>query len=240
MDAAKLEERLNAFLASDREYILQKQENAKKLINEIMAITDVPETIERIYKKYQLYIHPQDMPELVLRKISAKGWDFNHSSSFRSLIATDSFRRKTTSTYTAWPLNNKEKSLKFVNKFSVETPTVFQQKMTLNNLNVEQYPSIIKPLYASTSHGVFIALSPTKFREVKSAKEVASISDVKASLLKSLQSKTVAKDEWKVEELIADVKGEQVRPARDLKFYFREITTNECFLPNEMHCAANL
>lgn len=219
MDVSKLEKKLDELLAEDSEYVQNKQRNAKNLINRIMSISDDPESRERIYKKFQLYLNPQDLPELVLRQISSKGWSFSHSTSFRSLIALDTFRRKEKNIYSAWPLNNKEKSLKFISKFDISVPTVYQDAVKLDALKIKNFPSIVKPLFASSSHGVYIALNPTTFREVKTAKEFTSFDKVKGNLRQALRTKNVARDLWKVEELVADIKGERIRPARDLKFY---------------------
>ena len=218
-DYTEFEAHLDKLLSEEENRKQEKRKLAKELFKSIKTFEGDSEARKRIYRKYQLFINASDITDNTLRGILSKGWRMDKIPSFRELITLDTCRRKASKTYSAWPLNNKPNAVKFVDMLKVERPKVYQESTTLDKLEIKEYPSIIKPLYASTSQGVVIALSTTKFKIVRNGAILESIDEVKQRLQRALDKKAVGKDVWQLEELIADVNDTEVRPARDLKFY---------------------
>lgn len=218
-DNKKLEAKIDELLAQKVSDLADRRQLAKSLFKEIEQLTDDLDSRRRIYTKFQHLFYPEELPELTLRQILTKGWNFNSMASFRSLVTLDTFRRKAGRCYSAWPLNDKSNAVKFTDMLKVERPKVYTDAISLDSLKVTDYPSIIKPLHASTSQGVIIALSPEVFKVVRNGVFYSSFSEVKDHLAALLKSKKVHKDIWQVEELIAETANGKVRPAVDLKFY---------------------
>lgn len=215
----ELEKRLDSLIEAEVQRKNEKRQLIRELFSQIKDIDDDLEARKALYTKYQLLIDPGEMPENTLRGILSKGWNLNYIPSFRALVTLDTCRRRTTKGYSAWPLNDKAKAVKFTDMLDVPRPKVYVEATTLAQLSISSYPCIIKPLHASTSNGVVVAYSEDKFKLVRNGAMLNNFDEVKARLSKALETKAVAKDLWQIEELIADIDGENVRTARDIKFY---------------------
>lgn len=104
--------------------------------------------------------------------------------------------------------NDKVLDQKFAGLFDVPCPEVYQQGVTIEQLELKPN-SIIKPLNGSSSRGVCYVFKTNKIQYVKTGEEYSSLEELPESIrsIKGL---------WQSEQLILDQDG---GPANDLKVY---------------------
>lgn len=107
--------------------------------------------------------------------------------------------------------NDKLLDMRFANALSIPTPSIYQENITLDNIDFGKIPFVLKPTYGSNAKNVYYVHSTSRIVEAKSAKTFNSIEAVKTYINASGYNKT-----WQTEQLMSDVEG---KPSTDLKVY---------------------
>lgn len=137
-------------------------------------------------------------------------------ASFRQLVTLSTLRRQLSGFQPEWALNSKKRAFQFADLLMLKRPKIFFTRRKCAEITLT-YPSVIKPVDGAASRGVYLAVAPDRFKDVRSGKIYSSESELVEAMKMDLSTKRVAKDLWQAEEFIAD--SGTLKAARDLKFY---------------------
>jgi hypothetical protein len=138
---------------------------------------------------------------------------FKRTLSSRSLLAVQS-ERACGKQLPEWRLNHKATGFRFADALRVHRPALLISGRRMVDLDL-QPNSVVKPASGAGSVGVYI-IGVDRIRDVKHARELSSLEELRDRMAENLKSGVVKADAWNVEAYISTVTGE---PARDIKFY---------------------
>lgn len=116
--------------------------------------------------------------------------------------------------YPSFVLDNKILGYSFAQECGLNTPQISHVGRKLDNIEFKS-GTVLKPLYASSSLGVFIFYSDKKILSLRDRVLYTSFDDVRIAAKKLIQNKQLKVDQWLVEELLL----QEGKIARDVKFY---------------------
>ena len=155
--------------------------------------------------------------EGLVRKANSKVLPLEGVASFRESIALRSRRGQLAGSAPEWKLNNKARGYKFVAKWDIPHPRVFQEKAGLADLETRT-AVVIKPMSGAGSRGVYLVLGDGRVFEPKRGQWLDDWQAMTLAMQVDLESGRVRHDRWMVEELVTEDEA-GLRPGRDLKFY---------------------
>jgi hypothetical protein len=220
MDSEKvLLSKLAEVLNDDLAHRVQKKKLVSSFFQQYrkLKVKD-PELTNDFFSLIFTILDTKELPESVVRYASDRGIPFGNKASFRELITTDTVRRRLSAFQPSWLLNDKKRGLKFAEMVGVPGPNIISESFAIKDIDLV-YPCVVKPMSSSASKGVYIAVSDTFFKCVKTGECIHSLSELIVKMTEDLKKGVVAQDVWQTEELVADIHDDDIVPARDLKFY---------------------
>lgn len=195
-DVNKLENLLDKLLASRRKNILENKpvEDIEQLIEQGIKLLPTARTKQR----YLPYVLKNQYSESQIEKQI-------------DLIRFKRLLRKTTGVTVSPGGNDKLLDMEFSKALNIPTPKVLEKNIDFDRVDFTQAPFVLKPTYGANANNVYYVYSESKVIEVKSAKLLSSIEELKQKIIKTGYSRT-----WQTEQLMLDSKG---NPSTDLKVY---------------------
>lgn len=152
----------------------------------------------------------------VVKFATAKQIPLTPLASFRQLLTLATLRRQLSGFQPEWQLNSKSRAFTFADTLGIRRPQLLFKRLRSSELTLS-YPSVLKPTDGSASRGVYLLISETQIKNVRTGQQLTSVKELMQAIRADLSSGRVSKDSWQAEELIADLNP--LTPARDLKFY---------------------
>lgn len=173
----------------------------------------------RIYPQLLAGAGPYASEKLAVRS-RRLGLELHEIPSFTVCMNNRMYQKRTSSGSVLPELllaSSKAEGHRFAQQHGVRTPRRLAGPLPAHELPL-QPGSVVKPSNAEGSRGVYLLISETSIREVKTGAPHAGFSAVREAMTDAVQQGAVGRDEWVLEELITeDSAGEVV--GRDLKFY---------------------
>jgi hypothetical protein len=116
-----------------------------------------------------------------------------------------------------WVLNNKIKAYEFIDSLNFRRPNVIDSNVRMETISPGE-KIVIKPYNGFSSRGVYLGFKENHVYKVKTGELIDDWATFRSHMQNDLSSGAVKEDRWIVEELILE-KGDDLMPARDLKFY---------------------
>jgi hypothetical protein len=116
-----------------------------------------------------------------------------------------------------WLLNNKIKAYQFLDSLNFRRPKVIDSNVRMESISPGE-KIVIKPYNGFSSQGVYLGFKENHVYKIKTGELIDDWATLRSHMKNDLTSGAVKEDRWIVEELILE-EGEDVMPARDLKFY---------------------
>jgi hypothetical protein len=208
---------------ADIKAVLDKQEQQKKerlgMVNRLLG--DLA-SFNKAERKRLLESVSEQMPsvelsEAFVRQSATVGAELKSAASFRDCLTRATRRRQLSGFRNELALNSKARGYRFARALGISHPRQLTRALKLDDIEL-QPNTVLKPTNGSSSNGLFIVLDE-RLIEVKSGKTVASEKELREKAKDLMTQKVIKRNRWVLEELIADVDGDRVTPARDLKFY---------------------
>ncbi|TMW72350.1 ATP-grasp fold amidoligase family protein [Alteribacter natronophilus] len=169
-----------------------------------------------VYNRVLTGMKMDEVPEFMIRSAEKDtGVELNRLASFRGSLTSRSILRQTDHGMPEWLLDRKKAAYRLADLSGVKRPWVSDRVYSVDTLP-EEDRVVVKPADGAGGRGVYLVFSSDRIEDVKRSQTLNSRTDLLTSMREDLAAGRVEKDEWVLEELVADADGE---PARDLKFY---------------------
>ncbi|MCL5255753.1 MAG: hypothetical protein M1363_06470 [Gammaproteobacteria bacterium] len=206
-----------ALLEQSAEAYFEQARNYRRKLVKSVAKLPHHEAVDLVLRASELF--PYEMySDNFLKLASRLKVRLPKLASFRLQLVIAARRRELSGHKAEWFLNNKRSAYEFIDKMKVSRPALYADGVQAEAIEFRPQ-SVIKPLSGAAATGIFLIIDETQIVEVKSGRRLGSYAELRDAMQGLLADRSVAKDQWLHEELIADVNGDQVIPARDLKFY---------------------
>lgn len=198
--------------------VLSLREQLSALQRKIAKSSD-SEPRKREYLQRVCELTPPDWySKLLIDQASVNGVKLGRVSSFRLLMGIATRRRNLSGHKIEWYLNNKNAAQSYAARLGVDTPKKYYQDEPLDKIEFKPM-SVIKPSRGKSAIGTYLVISEQDIRDVRTGARLTSYSALRNELNALLTSGRVKFNSWICEELIGEIRGGEVLPARDLKFY---------------------
>lgn len=146
------------------------------------------------------------------------GRDLDRAASLRVMLIMRTRKMQLEkSSVPEWVLNNKIKAYQFLDSLNFRRPKVIDSGVPMDSISPGE-KIVIKPYNGFSSRGVYLGFKENYVYKVKTGELLDDWAIVRNHMKDDLSSGAVKEDRWIVEELILE-EGDNLMPARDLKFY---------------------
>lgn len=191
-----------------------------KIANQLAAVAPTLAAKERyqVLEKMASLLSADEMTEKFTRLLSQNKVPLTNVASFQQLLVQATRRRQLFDFQPEWKLNNKRNAYKFIDSLGVKRPEIYAFNQPLAKIEPKK-GTVLKPENGSSSHGVFIFDEQGGAFEVRSGETLPTVDKALAKATKMVESGTIKKDSWLLEEFIGDFDQGRPLPPVDLKFY---------------------
>ncbi|SDJ27268.1 ATP-grasp fold amidoligase family protein [Natribacillus halophilus] len=174
----------------------------------------------KVYQKLLTGLKIEEVPEIMLRSRSDRSEDtvsLQQIASFRACLTMQSRIRQLETFRPAWALDHKANAYTFIDALGIRRPWVTAEPFS-HTAVPQKEGIVIKPVHGAGSRGVYIIPAFNHIQDVKRSSMLDHWDELEASMQEDLATERVEDDQWVAEEVFYENK-EQLKPARDLKFY---------------------
>ncbi|MHC0552925.1 ATP-grasp fold amidoligase family protein [Salinicoccus sp. CNSTN-B1] len=160
----------------------------------------------------------EDIPEFMMREAFVDDpMPLKQAASFSASLNMRLRKGQLAGDLPEWRLDDKQTGIRFADALGIKRPHTHDRTYTIDTLPVEAM-TVVKPVEGAGARGVYLINSQNDIIDLKRAKALTSSDALITSMKQDLADKSVAQDDWMVEEQILEDKTNQL-PASDVKFY---------------------
>lgn len=207
-------------LEKAEEKVQNEKAQKRAIANQLVVATQALPASGRQAALEQLAEHlsADELTEKFTRLLSQHKVPLINAASFQQLLVQATRRRQLFDFQPEWKLNNKRNAYKFIDSLGVKRPEIYAFNQPLAKIEPKK-GTVLKPENGSSSHGVFIFDEQGGAFEVRSGETLPTVDEALAKATKMVESGTIKKDSWLLEEFIGDFDQGRPLPPVDLKFY---------------------
>lgn len=197
----------------------EQQKQRASVLNEVLASLGKLSKAERVELLELLgeRLPANELSEAYVKQAASAGAVIGSAASFREALTRSTRRRQLSGLRQELELNSKARGYRFVKRLGISHPKVLKKATPFDQIELTP-GTVLKPVNGSSSNGIFIITDSTVF-EVKSGEQLKNLSEVTQRVKQLLSKGIINRDSWVLESFVGDLEGEQLQPARDLKFY---------------------
>ncbi|EKO3753668.1 ATP-grasp fold amidoligase family protein [Vibrio metschnikovii] len=163
-------------------------------------------------------LNADELTESQTRILSQSKIPLSNVASFRAQLVQATRRRQLVDFQPEWMLNNKLFAYKFIDSLGIKRPETFAHNQPLASIQ-PQKKSVLKPVYGSSSRGVFIFDEQGGAFEVATGEIITTVAETFAKANDLLVKGIIRSDAWILEEFVGDFEDQKPLVPRDLKFF---------------------
>ena len=173
---------------------------------------------QMVYAMLMDGLNIEDIPEFMMREAFAGDpMPLRQAASFSASLNMRIRKGQLAGDLPEWLLDDKQTGIRFADALGVKRPHTHDRTYTIETLPVEAM-TVVKPVDGAGARGVYLINSQNDIIDLKRAKALTSSDALITSMKQDLADKSVAHDDWMVEEQILEDTVNQL-PASDVKFY---------------------
>ncbi|MFO7843627.1 MAG: CapA family protein [Bacteroidales bacterium] len=159
-----------------------------------------------------------------LVQFETKNLNIKKAISFKEIMIEKSETRRLGFPEYSWKLFDKYTAYRFADNIGVRRPKNSLQTYRFSEIEQQEGPVVIKPVYSSDSKGVYLILNKNHILSAKEGMILNNWTELQQHVLREAKTGLVDKipsiriDQWFIEELITGPEGIKT-PASNLKFY---------------------